>query len=172
QVKIAEQRAAASQHDPLIDDVGGELGSGVLERNLDRLDNRAYRFGEAFGDLALTDHDFFGHPVHQVAPLDLHYPPLAVLGHTGGTDVLLDPLSAALANEEIMVAADIGDDCFVHLVAPDPHRAAIDDAAQGEHRYLRRSTSDINDHRSCGLGHRKAGTDRCGHWLLDQEDPP
>src|SRR5436190_5179267 len=121
QVKIAEQRAAASQHDPLIDDVGGELGSGVLERHLDRLDNRAYRFGEAFGDLALTDHDFFGHSVHQVAPLDLHYAPLAVLGHAGGTYLLLDPLGAALADEEIMVAADIGDDRLVHLVAAHPH---------------------------------------------------
>src|SRR5258707_12289015 len=106
QVKIAEQRAAAGQHDPLIDDIGGEFRSGVLERHLDRLDNRAHRFGEAFGDLALTDHDFLGHPVHQVAPLDLHYAPLALLGHAGGTYLLLDPLGAALATEEIIVPPD------------------------------------------------------------------
>src|ERR1700730_16431340 len=110
QVKIAEQRAAASQHDPLIDDIGGEFGSGVLQRYLDRLDDRADRFGEAFGDLGLTHHEFFGLPVHQVAPLDLHSAPLAVLGHAGGTYLLLDSLGAALANEEIMVAAGVADD--------------------------------------------------------------
>src|SRR2546430_14895033 len=122
-------------------------------RHLDRMDNRTYRFGDAFGDLALTDHDFFGHPVHQVAPLDLHYAPLAVLGHAGGTYLLLDPLGAALANKEIMVAADIADDRLVHLVAPDPHRAAIDDAAHRKHRHPRGPASDIDDPRARGLCH-------------------
>ena len=101
QVQIGEQRAPAGQHDALVDDIGGELGGGVLERDLDRLDDRAHRLGEAFGDLPFADHDLLRHAVHQVAPLDLHDPALAVLRHAGGTDLLLDPLGAALADRRL-----------------------------------------------------------------------
>ena len=52
-VEIAEQRAAAGQHDALVDDVGGEFRRGVLERHLHRLDDRADRLGQALGDLPL-----------------------------------------------------------------------------------------------------------------------
>src|SRR5258705_41920 len=54
QIEIRQQRAAAGQHDALVDDVGGELGRGVLERDLDRLDDGADRLGQALGDLALS----------------------------------------------------------------------------------------------------------------------
>src|SRR5208282_6920122 len=99
----------------------------------------ADRFGEALGDLKLADHDFLRHTVHQVASLDLHHAPLAVLRHAGGPYLLLDPFGAALADEEIMVAPNIGDDRLVHLVASDPNRSAINDAAEGQHRHLGRS---------------------------------
>ena len=46
--------------------------------------------------------------------------------------VVLDPLGAALADQKVVVAPDIGDHRLVHLVAADPHRARIDDAAQRE----------------------------------------
>src|SRR5260370_15876871 len=129
QVEIAEQRAAAGQHAPLVDDVGGEFRGRVLERYLDGLDDRADRFGQALGNLTLADHDFLWHAVHQVAPPDLHHAALTVLRHAGRTDLLLDPLGAALADEEITVAAGLGDDRFIHLVPSDPHRAAITNAA-------------------------------------------
>src|SRR5437868_14775738 len=98
----------------------------MLERNLHRLDDRADRLGEAFADLPFADDDFLRYAVHQVAPLYLHDPPLPVLRHAGRTDVLLDALGAALADQEIMVAADIGDDRLVHLVAAHPNRPAVD----------------------------------------------
>ena len=66
-----------------------------------------------------------------------------------------------------MVAADIGDDRLVHLVAAHPHRAAIDDAAERQHRDLGRAAADIDDHRAGRLGHRQPGADRCRHRLLD-----
>src|SRR5208282_688699 len=71
-----------------------------------------------------------------------------------------------------MVAADIGNDRLVHLVPADPNRSAIDDAAKRQHRHLGGPAADIYDHRAGRLGHRKAGTDRCRHRLLDQKDPP
>ena len=67
-----------------------------------------------------------------------------------------------------MVAADIGDDRLVHLVAVHPNRSAIDDAAERQHRDLGRSATNIDHHRPGRLGHRETGTDRCRHRLLDQ----
>src|SRR5207302_7102166 len=120
---------------------------GVFERDLDRLDDRPHRLGQAFRYLALADDDLLGHAVHQVAALDLHDAALAVFRHAGRADLLLDPLGAALADEQVMVAPDIGDDRLVHLVAADPHRAGIDDAAKREHRDLGGAAADIDDHR-------------------------
>src|SRR6202022_1876567 len=84
--------------------------------------------GRALGNLPPADHDFLWHAVYQVAPPDLHHAALTVLRHIGGTDLFLDPLGAALTDEEVMVAADIGNDRLVHLVAPDANRSAIEDA--------------------------------------------
>jgi hypothetical protein len=38
-VQIGQQRAAAGQHDALVDDVGGQFRRGVLQRDLHRLDD-------------------------------------------------------------------------------------------------------------------------------------
>ena len=70
--------------------------------------------------LTLVDHDFLWYAVYQVAPPDLHHAALTVLRHTGGTDLFLDPLGAVLTDEEVMVAAHIGNDRLVHLGASDP----------------------------------------------------
>ena len=105
--------------------------------------------------------EFLGHAVHEVAALDLHGTPDPVLRRTGRADRFLDALrAAALANQKIMVAADIGDDRFVHLVAADPHAARIDDAAQAENRHLGGAAADVDDQRPGGLGDRQAGPDR------------
>src|SRR5439155_26768654 len=133
-----EQGRAPGQHASLVYDVDGELRRRVLERYLDGLDARADRFCQALGNLTLADHDLLSHALHQVAPPDLHHAALTVLRHAGRTYLLLDPLGAALADEEIMVAADIGNDRLVHLIAPDPNRSAIDDAAKRQHRHLGR----------------------------------
>src|SRR3546814_1377973 len=47
EIQVAEQRAAAGEHDALVDDVGGKLRRGVLEGDLDRLDDGADRLGQA-----------------------------------------------------------------------------------------------------------------------------
>ena len=46
-VEPLEQRAAAGQHDALVDDVGGKLRRGVLERDAHALDDRADRLATA-----------------------------------------------------------------------------------------------------------------------------
>ena len=55
EIQIAQQRAAAGQHDALVDDVGRQFRRRVLERNLDRLDDGADRLGQCLGDLPFGD---------------------------------------------------------------------------------------------------------------------
>jgi hypothetical protein len=67
------------------------------------------------------DLDFLGHAVDQVAALDVDRLADAVGGRLGDADFLLDPLGGGFADQQIVVAADIRDDRFVHLVAADAH---------------------------------------------------
>src|SRR5260221_12883055 len=101
-VEIAEQRAAAGQDNTLVDDVGGQFRRRVLEGDLDSLDNRADRLGEALRYLPLADDDLLRDTVHQVAPFDFHETPFAVFRLTGPADILFDPLGASLTDVKIM----------------------------------------------------------------------
>jgi hypothetical protein len=67
-----------------------------------------------------------------------------------------------------MVATDVADDGFVHLVAADPDGPRVDDAAERQDGDFRRAAADIDHHRAGRLGDRQASTDGCGHRLLDQ----
>src|SRR3546814_3371309 len=49
-VETLQQRAAAGEDDALVDDVGGQLRRGILERDADALDDRADRLRKRFGD--------------------------------------------------------------------------------------------------------------------------
>ena len=91
-------------------------------------------------------------------------------GTRGDADILLDPLGRRFADQQIVVAADIGDDRLVHLVAADAHRGGVGKAAQREHRDFGGAAADIDDHRADRLGHRHVGADRGGHRLVDQAD--
>src|SRR3546814_17867726 len=78
--------------------------------------------------------DLLQHAVHQVTPLDLHGAALAVLRRAGRADFLLDALGRAFTDQEVMVAADVGDDRPVLLAAPDAHRDRVHDAARSTER--------------------------------------
>src|SRR5690606_17437026 len=109
-VEPLDQGAATGQHDALVDDVGGEFGRSVLEGDTDTLHDRADRFAQRFGDIGLVDRDFLGHTVDEVAPLDRDLLSDAVFGDSGDAIFLLDPLRRGVADKEVVVAADVGDD--------------------------------------------------------------
>src|SRR5438270_7180246 len=71
-VEALEQRAAASQNDALVANVGRKLRRRILERDSNALDNRADRLGQGLGDLALVDRNLLGHAVDEVAALDVN----------------------------------------------------------------------------------------------------
>jgi hypothetical protein len=145
-VHVRQHGAAAGEDDALVDDVGGQFGRGVLEADLHRLDDGADRLLQALRDLPLGDDQLLRDTVHQVTALDLHGAALAVVGCTGRGNGLLDALSRAFADQQIMVAADVADDRLVHLVAADPDGARIDDAAERQDGNFRRAAADIDHH--------------------------
>src|SRR5690606_10869099 len=168
-IEIAEKRAAAGENDTLVDDIGGKFRRGVLKRDLYRLDDRPDRLGEAFGNLPLADNQFFGNAVHQVAAADLQRFPLPVLRRAGRADELLDPLRRAFADEQVMIAADIGDNRLIHLVAADADAFRIDNAAERDGSNFRRPAADLDAHRARRLGYGETGADCGGHRLVDQD---
>ena len=88
----------------------------------------------------------FGTPFRRSRPLISIRVSCAFSGARGGADFLLDALGRSFADQQVLVAADIGDDRFVHLVAAHAHRARIDDAAERKHGDFRRAAADIDDH--------------------------
>ena len=167
-VDVAQQRAAAGQHHALLGDVGAEFRRGLLERGLDRADDAVERVGQRFQDLVGRDGEAARDAFREVAALDF------LLAHfrarEGGADFLLDLLGGGLADQHAVVAADVVDDRLVELVAADPDRGRIDDAAQGDHAHFRGAAADVDHHGAGGFRDRQAGADGRGHGLLDQLD--
>ena len=108
--------------------------------------------------------------MHQIAALYFHGATFAIFGWTGRTDLFFNALCRCLANQKIMGAADIADNRLVHFIAANPHGTGIDDAAQRHDRNFGCAATKIDHHRSGWLGHRQAGPDCRGHWLLNQEN--
>ena len=108
----------------------------------------------------------FGRPGQHVAPAHLR---LHLLRQpVARADLELDLLGRLLADEELVLLLDVGDDRVVHLVAADAQRLRDDDAAERDHRDLGRAAADVDDHVPGRLADRQAGADRGGHRLLDQ----
>src|ERR1700733_5523408 len=118
-IEVGEQRAATGQDDPLVHDIGREFRRSRFERNLDRLHDLACGFRERLGYVLLADGDFLGYAIQKIATLDLHGYPAPVARWRSCANLLFDALGACLADQQILVAADIGNDRLVHLVATD-----------------------------------------------------
>ncbi len=86
------------------------------------------------------------------------------------SDLNLDLLGRALADQQVVFALQIIGDGLVHLVAGHAHRARIDNARKRNHGDIRRSAADIDHHVARGLGNRQSGADRRHHRLLHQID--
>ena len=101
-VDVAQQRAAAGHHNALFDNVRGKFRRRLFQRHLHTIDDLPDRVGNGFGNLGLGDGDFLRHAIHKVAAADLDLDARALLGLAGDADVLLYPLGAGLADEQVM----------------------------------------------------------------------
>ena len=86
----------------------------------------------------------------------------------GGAELHLDLLCGALADEEVVLALDIGNDRFVHLVAGHADGAGVDDAGEGDDGDVGGAAADVDDHISARLGDGQAGADGGDHGLFDE----
>ena len=167
-VEVLEQGTASGEDDAAIDDVGRELGRRLLERDADRFDDRRHRLGQRLADLLVGDHDRLRNAFDEIAALDLHGDLLVERERRAELDLHL--LGGALADEQVVLALDVLDDRFVHLVAGDPDRTRVDDAGHRDHGDVRRPAADVEDHVAGRLGDRQPRADRGHHRLLDEED--
>jgi hypothetical protein len=125
-----QQGAPACQDDPLLGNVGGELGRGPLQRRLHGIHDGIDGIVKGLADIAVTDGEGLGDAVHQVAALDLHL--AGFVEGIGGAELDLDVLRRALAHQEVVLPLQVLGDGFVHLVPGDPAHEEFP-----RHRWLR-----------------------------------
>src|SRR6516225_8665261 len=124
------------------------------------------RFHQGFANLFVGDLDYLRNSGHQVSALDFHG--LDLVAWVGGTYSDFDQLGGALTNQQIVFALDVLDYRFVHFVAGHTYRAGENDACQRNYGDFGGPSADIDNHVSGRFGDWQAGTNRRGHWLLDQ----
>src|SRR5690606_14171545 len=74
-----------------------------------------------------------------------------------------------VADEEVLLLADVADYRLVELVACDAQALGHDDAAQADYRDVGSAATDVDDHAARWLGDLDAGAYRCCQRLLDEE---
>ena len=85
-----------------------------------------------------------------------------------GTDLHLDGLGRALADQEIVLALQVQHDGVVHRVARHAHRPRIDDSGERNDRDIRSAAADIDHHVAGGFRDRKTRADCRHHRLFDE----
>src|SRR5664279_1821436 len=165
-VDVAEERAAAGHHHPLVDDVGAQLRRRLLQDAADRLDQLLEWELDRLHDLGAGDRDRARQAGDQVASPDLHLE--LALERQGRPDRDLDLLGGPVADHQVVLLADVRRDRLVEAVAADPEAVADDDPAERDHRDLAGPAADVDDHVPGRSADRDVRPDRRGEGLLDQ----
>src|SRR6266853_571984 len=118
-VEVLEQRAAASENNTPVADVGRKLWWRALERDAAGVQYGRDAFGKRFADFAVINRDGPRHALDQIAALDFHGERL--LQRIRRPNFHLDLLGGALANQQIVFALQIVHDRFVHFIARNAH---------------------------------------------------
>src|SRR5579863_6889097 len=165
-VQILEQRASTRKHNATIADVRRKLWRRALKGNANRIHNRRHTFAQRFPHFTVIHGNGLGNALDQVAPFDLHSERL--VQRIRGTNLDLDLLPGALADQQIIFPLQIIHDGFVHLVAGHAHRTRIDDAAERNDGDVSSAAANIDNHVAAGLSDGKPGANRRHHRLLHQ----
>ena len=80
----------------------------------------------------------------------------------------LDLLGGALADEQVVLALQVGDDGLVHLVSGHADGARVDDAGERDDGDIGGAAADVDDHVAAGFGDGQACADGGDHGLLDE----
>ena len=107
-VEPPQQRAAAAKHQAVVDQVGGQVGTALVERGLDGLEDRLQRIGQGLADLFAGDGRLAGQAADGVQAADLVDP--FFFQRVGAADVDPQPLGGGQADPQAVVAAEVIDD--------------------------------------------------------------
>src|SRR6185312_6136169 len=116
-VDVAQQRAAAGEHDAALRDVRTELRRSLLERLLDRADDVLQRLLQGLQDLVAVQREAAGHALGKIAAL--HRELAHLLPGIRRADLDLDALGRRLADEDAVVAPHVVHDRLVEAIAAD-----------------------------------------------------
>ena len=144
-VETADECATSGERDATVDDVAGQLGRADVEDGAHELDDLDERGLDGPAHLGRADRHGLGQARDEVAAAH----PLGELlaQREGGAGADLEVLGAALAEEQGVLALDVGHEGLVDLVPADPHGARGDDAAQADDRDVGGAPADVDDHR-------------------------
>ena len=106
-----------------------------------------------------------GTPAARVAANDLDF--LDLVAREGRADALLDQFGGGLADQHVVLAAYVGHDALVELVAADAHALGVDDAVQRDHRHFGGTTADIDHHAAARVADGEARAERGGDGFFD-----
>ena len=98
------------------------------------------------------EHDRLGKARHQIAPPHLRLE--LVVDRVGRTDGELDLLGGPLTDRDAVLAPHVALDRGVQVEGTDAQGLQCDDSAEGYHRDLGGTTSDVDDHVAHGLVNR------------------
>ena len=98
----------------------------------------------------------------------MHGAPASVIGHPSRSDGGLDTFRGGLTDQQVMLAAQVIHDSFVHPVTTDTYRSSIHNVTQRQHRDFGCPAPDIDDHITCWIRNRHARTNCRGNRFGDQ----
>lgn len=164
--EAAQERAAASHHDAVVDEIGGEFGFGAFEGSGDGVDDCLDGFHESFADFLGGNGGFARKAGDHVAAAHVHCGFAFERG--GGTDFDFDSFGGLLADHHVVGAFHVVDDGFVHVIAGDANRLTGCDACEGHDGDFGGAATDINDHACGGFGEGEACADGGGDGFFDE----
>src|SRR3984957_9780443 len=167
-VDVAQQRAAAREHDATLGHIGTQFRRSLFQRLLDRAHDALQRLLQCFQDLVAVEREAARHALRQIAALDRQLPYL--LAWIGRADLDLDALGRGLANQDAVVATHVVHDRIVEAIAADPSRVGVHDAVERDHRDFAGAAADVEHHRAARLLHRQSGAHGGRHGLADDAD--
>src|ERR1700730_17684097 len=153
-VDVAQQRAAAGEHDATLGDVRAQLRRSLLEGLLHGTHDALQRLLQRLEDLVAVQRKAARHAFGEVAALHRQFAHL--LPGVGRTDFDLDAFGGCFADEDAVVAAHVVHDRLVEAIAADACGVGVHHAIQRQYGYLGGAAADIKHHRAARLVHRQS----------------
>ena len=135
---------------------------------MDGFEDGFRRLGERFHHFVGVERDGARKPGHEAAALDLFIADLRAL--LDAADALFQLLRRAHSDEQVVLAADVFDDCLVKRFARRFDGFGLHNAVERYDRGFRRAAADVDDHMTVRTVHVQTRADRRSDRRGDEID--